>query len=64
MRVKESSVVPNDRQSVVIKYCERCAKRSLKLDFDDLSLRELCLECLNLLRHRRGFITRPAKPRR
>lgn len=37
MRVKESSVIPNDRQSAVIKCCERCAKRSVQLYFDDLS---------------------------
>lgn len=61
--MKESSVISNDRQSAVIMYCERCARRSVQLCFDDLSRQELCSECLNRLTKRRGFITRPAKPR-
>lgn len=62
--MKDSIAVANEVQAIVVKYCERCARRSLKLSFDDLSLKELCPDCLDRLTHRRGFITRPAEPRR
>jgi hypothetical protein len=45
-----------------IKYCDRCARRSPVLFFDDLTLQELCQYCCDRLKRKRGVASRPAKP--
>jgi hypothetical protein len=44
------------------KYCDRCARRSTALFSDDLTLQELCQECCNRLKRKRGLAAHPAKP--
>jgi len=59
-----SSNVSNDAQSVGVRYCDRCARRSLALFFDDLTLQELCQECCDRLTRRRGTTIQPAHQKR
>ena len=53
----------NEGQSRVVKYCDRCARRSMTLYFDDLTLQELCQECCDQLKRKRGLAAHPAKPK-
>jgi hypothetical protein len=47
--MKDSSRLSNEVQSIVVAYCDRCARRSSKLLCDDLSLQELCEDCFDIL---------------
>ena len=53
--MKDSSRLSNEVQSMVVAYCDRCARRSSKLLFDDLSLQELCEDCFDILTRRRAI---------
>lgn len=55
--MNDSSCPSNEVKPIVITYCDRCARRSSKLLFDELSLQELCEDCFNKLTRRR--VTRP-----
>ena len=46
-----------------VHYCDRCARRSTDLVFDDLSLQELCADCQRELARRRMRLSRPPKAR-
>jgi hypothetical protein len=48
-------------QTRAIKYCDRCARRSMALFFDDLTLQELCQECCDRLKRKRAMAPRPAE---
>jgi hypothetical protein len=50
-------------QASMIKYCDRCARRSVTLFFDDLTLQELCQDCCDRLKRRREMAPHPAKPK-
>ncbi len=39
-----------------IRYCDRCARRATALHLDDLSLQELCDDCIKILSRRRGAL--------
>lgn len=54
---------PEHQTSRLVRYCDRCARRSSELVFDDLSLRELCSDCRQELARRRMRLGQPAKPR-
>lgn len=45
----------NEVPSTVVTYCDRCARRSSQLLFDDLSLQELCEDCFDILTRRRAI---------
>ncbi len=53
-----------EQRGTPVHYCDRCARRSSDLVFDDLSLRELCAECRRELERRRIGLHRPAKASR
>lgn len=61
--MKDSSSPSTEAQTKAIKYCDRCARRSPALFFDDLTLQELCQECCNRLNRKREMVSRPAKPK-
>jgi len=52
-----------DIASKAVKYCDRCARRTSTVLFDDLTLQELCQDCLKTLKRRRDFINNPTRPR-
>ncbi len=62
--MKDSSSPSAEAQASAIKYCNRCARRSAALFFDDLTLQELCQECCDRLERRRGIVTQPPHPER
>ncbi len=43
-----------DVPSGTVKCCDRCAMRAVTLFFDDLTLQDLCKDCCDWLRRRRG----------
>jgi len=53
----------NDTQARAIKYCDRCARRSMALFYDDLTLQELCQECRDRLKRKRELAPRRVVPR-
>lgn len=57
------SQISADSQPMSIRYCDRCARRATTLLFDDLTLQDLCQDCLDQLKRRRDLIPYPAKPR-
>ena len=61
--MKDSSSPSTEAQARAIKYCDRCARRSTALFFDDLTLQELCQECCDRLKRKRGMAAHPAKPK-
>lgn len=63
-RVKTPYKRSTDDQAVTIKYCDRCARRSKALFFDDLTLQELCQDCCDRLTRRRGTVAQPADQKR
>jgi hypothetical protein len=63
LRVKDSPSPSTEAQANAIKYCDRCARRSPALVFDDLTLQELCQDCCNRLNRKRGMASRPGKPK-
>lgn len=44
------------------KYCDRCARRSVTLISDNLTLQELCRDCCDRLTRRREMASHPVKP--
>jgi hypothetical protein len=44
----------NDVPSVVVRYCDRCARRTSTLNFDERSFQELCQDCWDRLARLRG----------
>ena len=61
--MKDSSSPSTEAEVKAIKYCDRCARRSPALFFDDLTLQELCQECCDRLKRKRGLAAHPAKPK-
>jgi hypothetical protein len=61
--MKVSTSPSTETQAIAIKYCDRCARRSPALFFDDLTLQELCQECCERLKRKRGMASRPANPK-
>lgn len=58
-----ASNASHEASSPRIRYCDRCARRSPALRFDDLSLQELCDECWTFLVRRRGALTAGSQPK-
>lgn len=50
---------PDERAGTAPKYCDRCTRRSSSLEYDDLSLRNLCPDCRQDLARRR-IVRKPA----
>jgi hypothetical protein len=61
--MKDSPSPSTEAQASAIKYCDRCARRSPALVFDDLTLQEFCRECCDRLNRKRGMAFRPGKPK-
>jgi hypothetical protein len=61
--MKDSPSPSTEAEVKTIKYCDRCARRSPALFFDDLTLQELCQDCCDRLKRKRGVASRPAKPK-
>jgi len=59
--VKDSSSQLNEFQTRALKYCDRCARRSAALFYDDLTLQELCQECCDRLNRKRTIASSPGK---
>jgi hypothetical protein len=60
--MKDPAGPSTEAEVKTIKYCDRCARRSPVLFFDDLTLQELCQDCCDRLKRKRGVASRPAKP--
>ncbi len=56
--MKDSPSGSTEFQSRVMKYCDRCARRSIALFYDDLTLQELCQECCERLKRKRDMAPR------
>jgi hypothetical protein len=52
-----------DVPSGTVKCCDRCARRAFILFFDDLTLQDLCEDCSDWLKRRRGTTSLFAKAR-
>lgn len=61
--MEQSGSQSDDAQSIVVRYCDRCARRALTLLFDDLSLKELCKDCWERLKRKRETAFHPVKPK-
>jgi hypothetical protein len=61
--MKDSLSQLTKAQTRAIKYCDRCARRSVALFYDDLTLQELCQECCDRLNRKRSMVSSPAKPK-
>ena len=61
--MKDSPSRSTEAQASAIKYCDRCARRSPALVFDDLTLQELSQECCVRLNRKRAMASRPVKPK-
>lgn len=61
--MKDSSSPSTEAQAKASKYCDRCARRSPALFFDDLTLQQLCQDCCDRLKRKRGMASRPANPK-
>ncbi len=53
----------SERHPAAVAFCDRCARRTPALFFDDVSLQELCQDCSDRLKRRRGAVSQPATPR-
>jgi hypothetical protein len=58
--MKQSPGWSSETQARAMKYCDRCARRSLALFYDDLTLQELCQECCEQLKRKRDMAPRRA----
>lgn len=58
--MKQSPGWSSETQTRAMKYCDRCARRSLALFYDDLTLQELCQECCERLKRKRDMAPRRA----
>jgi hypothetical protein len=47
-----------ETQARAMKYCDRCARRSRALFYDDLTLQELCQDCSERLKRKRDMAPR------
>lgn len=56
-----SSSQPTESQTNVLKYCDRCARRSTTLYDDHLTSKELCQECYDRLNRKRTIASSPAQ---
>lgn len=61
--MKDSTSPATEDLARTIKYCDRCARRSPALFYDDLTLQELCQECCDRLKRKRGMASRPVNPK-
>ena len=57
-----SAAQSHANQSAPNRYCDRCARRSTTLEYDDLTLQALCIDCCDQLRRRRATMGAPLKP--
>jgi len=58
--MKQSPGWSTEIQARAMKYCDRCARRSLALFYDDLTLQELCQERCERLKRKRDMAPRRA----
>ena len=58
--MKQSPGWSTETQTRTLKYCDRCARRSMALFYDDLTLQELCQECCEKLKRKRDMAPRRA----
>ena len=56
--MKHSPGWSTETQARAMKYCDRCARRSMALFYDDLTLQELCQECCERLKRKREMAPR------
>lgn len=56
--MKNSSSLSAEFQPRAMKYCDRCARRSRALFYDDLTLQELCQDCCDRLKRKRDMAPR------
>jgi len=61
--IRMDSLDVDAHQAARVRYCERCARRALKLVCDDRSQQELCSECYEQLERRRGALRTPTTRR-
>jgi hypothetical protein len=61
--MERSGEQSDNPQSIVVGYCDRCARRASTLLFDDLSLQDLCQECWERLKRKREMAFRPVNPK-
>jgi hypothetical protein len=61
--MKDSLSQLTEAQIRASKYCDRCARRSVVLFYDDLTLQELCQECGDRLNRKCALVSNPAKPK-
>lgn len=52
----DTSPALHEEQRAMFKICDRCARRSTTLLFDDISLQELCMDCFDRLKRRRWMV--------
>ena len=52
----DTSPALHEEHQAMFKICDRCARRSTTLLFDDISLQELCRDCLDRLKRRRWTV--------
>jgi len=62
-QVKHSPGCSIETQAGAIKYCDRCARRSMALFYDDLTLQELCEDCCERLKRKREMAPRRVGPK-
>lgn len=58
-----STPAAQDGTSAGFIFCDRCARRSRSLVFDELSSQELCQDCFTQLSRRRDRVSIFGKPR-
>jgi hypothetical protein len=56
--MKNFSSLSAEFQPRAMKYCDRCARRSRALFYDDLTLQELCQDCCDRLKRKRDMAPR------
>lgn len=61
--MKDSPSCSIETQAGAMKYCDRCARRSIALFYDDLTLQELCQECCERLKRKREMAPRRVEPK-
>ena len=56
--MKHSPGWSTETQARAMTYCDRCARLSMALFYDDLTLQELCQECCERLKRKRDMAPR------
>jgi len=61
LHMDASSSQLTESQTRAVQYCDRCARRSGVLFYDDLTRKELCRECCDRLNRKRTIASSPVK---